>query len=131
MNVEDKLNKMVGYTYMYHTILYKIIGYQCKNGIITIATNKNWIEFPKDKFEKAIKDFLPVSDENKENALQILPAKNELINLKKVIIDNITKIQSDPDYIKQANVINNSVNTLINMVKLQVNIIKSINEENI
>lgn len=46
---------------------------------------------------------------------------DELITMLK---DNITKVQTDPNYLKQATVVNNNVNSIINVVKLKLDFTK-------
>lgn len=56
-------------------------------------------------------------------ALQVINKSQEDIgNLKDILMDNIKKVQENKEYINQAKVINNSVNSLMNMVSLQMKI---------
>lgn len=46
--------------------------------------------------------------------------KVTLNDVKNILMDNIKKVQEDPKYIPQANTINQSVNSLINLAKLSI-----------
>jgi hypothetical protein len=43
-----------------------------------------------------------------------------------ILKDNITKVQENKDYIPQAQAINNSINTLVNITKLRIGLLKPV-----
>lgn len=48
--------------------------------------------------------------------------------LKNILLDNIEKVQKNPEYIKQATAINNQINSFVNITKLQLDYHKAINK---
>jgi hypothetical protein len=56
---------------------------------------------------------------------QVVQQTNGLLNtLQQTLLDNINQVKSNPGYIKQANVINSSVNSLIGLAKIQIQVNK-------
>ncbi|HUX54280.1 MAG TPA: hypothetical protein VMV56_07695 [Williamwhitmania sp.] len=123
MKVNEKLDSMVGHSFMHDTRIYKILSYDL-NGQLTIVTDKKWFRFPLEKAESVLKQFLPVEDEIEITSLQIVPKGSEMLNLKAVILDNIKKVQSDKGYIKQAESINKSIGQLVNVARLEITFAK-------
>ena len=116
MNLEKRLNEMVGRTFMYHTRLYKVLNYRL-NGRLELVCDKRWFDIAAEHIEGTLDEFLPVAE---ERALAFFPAKKELINIKDILMENIERVRQDKTYVGQANAINKSVNTLINMAKLEI-----------
>lgn len=126
MTLTDKLNTMVGKTFMYNTRHYKILSFRISPGEnnVQIATDKKWFDFHTNLIDAALKQFLPVADLMEVNSLQIMPKKDEMNDLKTIILNNIKKVQKDKNYVGQANSINKSMNTLINMAKTEISLLK-------
>jgi len=122
MNLRDKLAAMVDQTYMYKTRHHKILSFRL-DGKLTIVTDKGWIEFELEKAEKNLKEFLPVEAEP-DTSLVVLPKRSELVDLKATLLENIKKVREDKSYISQANSINQSITTLINMAKVEISCAK-------
>lgn len=138
----DKLAAMVGKQWMYKTNNVKIISYKQDGEKVYIVTDKDWITVTVDDLPKVIELFLEV-EQDEENRRQNNDAKQQIINdnvalqvventrsgveeLRKVLMDNIKKIQKDKNYIPQAKAINNNINTMINMVKLEFIVTKEL-----
>ena len=79
-----------------------------------------------DKSEMTINDNIlpakiPDSKFNKVN--EILEKNNEAFqSLADVLMDDIKKVRADPSYVSQAKQVSNSAQTIINLVKLQLEI---------
>lgn len=128
MNTLEKLNDMVGNTYMYKTKNITIRGYFLPNDeAVSIKTDvKNYI-IPLSNLPGFIGECLEVEVESER--VSLVPAqKNEVSNMKNILLDNIKKIQEDKAYINQAKAINNNINTLLNMVKLEIQISREMNK---
>ena len=104
-------------------------GISTCDDLLTVATDNGWLEFATGKAEKALAEFLPVHANNRSLAITVMPKNGELQNLKEIILDNIQKVKEDKDYIKQADAINKSIGTLINMAKLEISYIKAIKND--
>lgn len=119
--LETKLKGMIGHTYMVNGHYYKVQSYQLDtDGQLTIAADKKWFTAEADQVKKLLKQFLPVALDNREVELTLMPAKNEMRQIKNIVMDNIKKVQDDAKYIPQATAVNQSVNTLLNMAKLEL-----------
>lgn len=74
-------------------------------------------------------EMVNVPDEDnssRENEVAVLLAEEKALSMDLISIlkDNITKVQTDAGYIKQAQVINNNVNAIVNITKLKLDMIK-------
>lgn len=136
----SRLSKMVGQTYLYNTNSVKILSYKQKEDHVTIVTDKDWIEVPLFKLPALLEEFLEVEQEDEEpqhlpspsrnSSLQVTQnARQNLSSLKDVLLDNITKVQKDKEYINQAKAINNNINTLMNMYKLELELTREIRKQ--
>ena len=129
LRLQEKLESMKGKTFMRNGRYHTVLSWQIKDDKLTVATDNGWLEFTIDKAEKALSEFLPVHANNQKLAITVMPKNGELQNLKEIILDNIQKVKEDKDYIKQAEAINKSIGTLINMAKLELSYIKAIKND--
>ena len=129
MKLKEKLEKMLGKTFMHNGRYYTVLSWQVKDEKLTVATDNGWLEFELSQADKALAEFLPVHANNRQMAIVVMPKNGELQNLKNVILDNIQKVQKDKDYVKQADSINKSISTLINMAKLEISYIKTLKND--
>jgi hypothetical protein len=127
-----RLKNMIGKTFMYKgnqiTIKdYHVLGEEGKTQIdieegeaIKTADLAKFIDF-----------CLPVQTPEEDEADQqtdavstevVAQTQNILSTLHTTLLDNIKKVQQNEKYIKQANVINSSVNSLIGLAKLQIQV---------
>lgn len=121
MQINERLESMVGKTYLYHAQYHKILSYKVDGDKITIVTHKKWFDIS----NKDLNQFLPTSSENGTTSLQVLPKDREfLASLSATIKDNIEQVKKDKSYIPQANSINNSINTLVNLAKIELQMLK-------
>lgn len=126
MQVKNKLIMMVGNTYMYKTRIHKIIATKIKESTAFISTNIDLIELNIDEAEQIIRDeFLPVDnmDESNNSALTVY-AKIDESSLITDLMNNIEIIKKNPGFINQAKAINNTVNTILNIAKTELQIKK-------
>jgi len=126
MNLQQRLDEMIGRSFLINTREHRIVRYRFNDDSVEIVTDKKTFEFSCDEVEKEIAEFLPIGND-KVDALELLPKKNELVELKATIMENIKKVKRDKAYIPQANSINSSINTLINMAKLDITFMKLMN----
>ncbi len=118
MNIVEKLREMVGKSFLYNTREHKIRGFALKDGKAFIYTDKTTIKGEATK--EFLNEFLPIEEDFEEHSLQLLPDRNQMMNLKEILLDNIKKVKEDKSYIPQANSINKNINTLLNMAKLEL-----------
>lgn len=122
MRETTKLERMVGESFLYHGNQIKIKDYykEEENNSIRIITQTEPILIANSKIQEFVSDCLPI-EESKSLSI-VSESQATITSLKDILMDNIKKVQGDKDYINQAKTINNSVNTLITMVSLQVKI---------
>lgn len=122
MSLVEKAQEMVGKSYLYHAHEFKILGFAMEDGEIHIFTDKRTI------IGKAnhdfLNEFLPIEEEADRKALLLLPDKKQMNNLKDIILDNIQRVKENKSYIPQANSINQNINTLLNMARLELEYFK-------
>jgi hypothetical protein len=123
--IKIALTKMVGKTFMYNTHNYKIYGFMLLDDQVIIATDTKEISFPREEASVYINEFLPVEDELEKQALQIMPDKKQVADLKEIVLDNIKKVRADKSFVPQANAVNKSINTLISMASLELSYYKT------
>jgi hemerythrin superfamily protein len=69
----------------------------------------------------------PVKLQHTQNEEAQLYQENKKIfqNMSAILLSDIEKVRTDPGYVNQAKQISNSINTVINLTKLQLQLIKS------
>lgn len=115
---------MVGGTYLYkrESIIIKGVIASDTDQLIRIKTDKQDITVSLLHLSDFISSLLLASDEQQEETRTALVTQQsgEIDTLHKILKDSIKKIQEDKEYIGQAKAINNHINTMLNMVKLQM-----------
>lgn len=67
---------------------------------------------------------LPANIRNEETRLYA-ENKQTFSDLSQILLTDIERVKADPGYVKQAKQISNSVNALVNLTKLQLQLLKS------
>lgn len=130
-----KLKDMIGKTFLYKgkqiTICdYHVLGEEGKTQIDVEDENGKPAEPIKTPDLAKFIDFcLPVDtsegEETQAVSTEVVQQTNSLLGtLQQTLLDNITQVKKNPNYIKQANVINSSVNSLIGLAKIQIQVNK-------
>lgn len=122
--ITKKLAQMRGNAYIYRGTYYEINDAMMVDGLVLISTNKLMLRFTELEFLQEFNNFLPTAKESAEIVLTAQATQTPLNGMAKTvkdtIMDSIKKIQNDPKYIAQAEAINRSVNTLVNIAKLEL-----------
>lgn len=114
---------MVGGTFLYkrENITIKGVIASDADQLIRIKTDKQDITISPLHLSDFLASLLPVSDDQEEaSTALIVQQSSEIDNLHNILKDSIKKIQQDKEYVGQAKAINNHINTMLNMVKLQM-----------
>jgi len=127
--LKEKLDKMLNQTWLYNTRLHQLLSYKIDDKSVTIVTDRDWLTFRIGDMERKLKEFLEVEQDDefegdKGKQMILFKANESFSGLEKTILDNIKKLKEDNDFIKQANAINQSANTLINLMKTQIELVK-------
>lgn len=127
MNATAKLDEIKGRTFLINAKRQKILNYKLDNGSVIIATDKDIFEFDRSELDSQLRSFLPA---NEKHELPILRSvRNELPNMAEIIFDNIKKVQGDRNYISQATAVDKGINTLINLMKAELSLVKAMQKE--
>lgn len=132
--IESKLQAMLNRPYYYGGHVHTITSYDLneESERVYIYTDRNGID-PFDRKYDSIHGFLKRWDpvNNLTPALQakqdtiVSPVNSTISQLQTILLDNIEKVKKDANYIPQAKAINNDVNSIINLAKIQVMLIKN------
>ena len=121
-------NSMIGKVYLFngaeHRIrLIKPVG---KSGDYEVRTNLSTLKVT---LKELRRDFLPIDGEGPSASTAIVKVMRDEIrpmhNLSTILLDNITKIQKDKNYIPQAKAINEQAKTLIGLAKFKLDVLKT------
>lgn len=144
VEVQKKLDSMVGRSFEYAKQVHTVKSAEIDEDVFTIKTDKNTFkrnlenapEFFKYWYEsKSNLELDKVNDTNNKDVEVNDPLfvdhehslANELITILK---DNIAKVKVSPNYIKQAQAINNNVNSILHVQKLKLDMIKHARRHN-
>lgn len=121
----NKFAKMIGRTYLYGGENYVIKDVtHVEDDLFDVRTDKRSLRLSAGELKK---DFLPVHVPAKRgNALaKLLENDSDMVNLSKVLSDSIKKLEKDATFIPQAQAINETAGKLIDLKKLQLDVIKT------
>lgn len=124
MKETTKLERLVGRTFIYKQDHIKIKDFYPipEEKKINVITDKKPILLDDSDVPDFINKLLPVDEPTTVAVSVVNETQQTITSLKDILLDNIKKVQENKDYIAQANTINNSVNSLLNMVSLQMKI---------
>ena len=129
--IEKKLQSMLNKNWQYgmHVITFKGYDVNEEKERVYLHTNErdNHWDRPFDGVSDFLKQFKPVDAEGnrKQSDLMLMGSTDLTAQLKGILLDNIEKVKENRDYIPQATTINNNVNSLINLTKLQLDYVKT------
>lgn len=140
-----KLQKLIesGETMMYRGKTAIVKSYELKHGTyeILVELDKKPTIFSKASEENIslwLSNLMPVTVENEE-AVSVVTIqqpsdtmhldvftenKKQMKTLSQILLEDIQKVRDDPKYVAQAKQICNSVNTIVNITKLQILMVK-------
>ena len=140
----DTLRQMKGKSFVYANKTFQILDYSIDDhrSRVTIKTDKRVFERTYDEADEFLTYFSPVTEAEvietetvDKGAVTVTTSDvqaNEVVEEHKsltkelidVLRDNIAKVKKDKNYIAQAQAINNNVNSIINVTKLQLDVYK-------
>ncbi len=127
------LERMPGKTFIYEGKHLQVIKHEFVDERCIVHTTEGPINFPWVDAGSALKRFQAVAEDDlqdQKNAMALYNgSRNMVAELQQIMMDNISKIKADPAYVQQGKVINNSVNTMLHMVNLQLKVLKAQREE--
>ena len=123
MNLKNKLTGLVGKPLLYHTHEIRLDGFKITTETVELINGEEIISIPKAKAAKEIAALLPVEKEVTV-VLRTLPSAKQMTDLKNLVLENIEQIKTDKAAISRAKAINESINTLLGMAKLELQVIR-------
>ena len=115
---------MAGKNYLINGRRHKIIKARRAGDKIEIVTDKDWLCLN----ENEVRSFLPAAPDQ-EVSLKILPKNDDTLStLRGTVLQTIEKLKADKAYIDQANAINGSIKTIIDLAKLELDAYKLMNK---
>ena len=134
----DKLNQLTGITFEYKGKNIVISKVKYVGTCYVVLTNRQTMNFFENEVETFISELKPFEEKLKivpiqvkkdelnpikmeENQKNIVPIQEN--NLSEILLDTIEKVQKDKTYINQANAICNVVSQMINIKKLELQIL--------
>jgi len=122
----NKLKSLIGNSYKYKDVIFIVEDIKQNKDIYIVYTNKRTYTFFENEVDVFLSEISIITLMKKEvltpktdNKL-IQPIKED--NLSVILLDTIHKIQSDKDYVNQANAICNVITQMINVKKLEIQI---------
>lgn len=134
-NLQNKLNNMIGGTYLYNTREVRIRDIAAANGQVKFITDGHPIVIEKSQLKQKLDDFLPMEEETEvtlpaeieDNAMQTLRhTDDKMAKLEAIIMNNIEKVQQDREYLPQANQVNKDVNTILKMNQQKIHLFREV-----
>lgn len=130
MLLESKLQKMKGKTFMYRTDLTKIIDYSITEENLFISTDKRLLSIKLAKAEAELDLFLPAQQEGLILSVKGLSTDPQWKTVKEVAHEMLHKLKTDKwkEHIDQARAVNESINTIVNVMKTEIDVAKLFNK---
>lgn len=126
MDSQKKLANMIGKSFMYKAIPYKILTVYENAQSVNIATDKQLIHIMRIDLEKELEKFLPIEEEMSTAVSVLGDGRNELKGLVNSLKNNIDLVNADVKNIAKAKAINESIKGIIEVAKLEIEVIKLI-----
>lgn len=122
MKLEERLKKMVNKSWMHNAVIHKLLSFSISESAVILVTDKKWFHIPPVKINSELESFLPVDDEKPQEVTVFQQTNRD--SLKDVLLSNIKNLQNSPTFLSQAREINSQVKTLLQMAKLEIDVIK-------
>jgi len=116
--MKEKLEQLIGNTYLYENKQIKIQNVKKVSGTFVIITDKrtfNMYSSEVNEFISKLKELNTLKNMNTE--IKEMPKEDKI---QQIIFDAIARVKNDKEYIQQANAISNLTTQLINIKKLEL-----------
>lgn len=133
MNIANRLSYLRGKVWMYNTLEHHVIDTMVIDDNVIISTDKGMLKIPLDEAQEKLTEFHEIHKEPvrkngngsaESNTLPEIYKRKEVGTLFENLIDNIDKVKADKKYIPVANSVNQSISTMINLFKLELEVKK-------
>lgn len=126
-----KIEEMINKTFLYSGIIHCVLGFtdDQENEQVTIKTNIKTFKKSYDSIMEFLSYWEPVSSSNHLTPAVVVeavsPAESRADKMIEMLEENIEKVKKDPTYIPQATSINNNINSIINIEKMRMMVLKT------
>lgn len=127
--IKSTLENMVGKTYRYAGQIHYVKSYNVDedNDQYTVVTNLSTYSRKFESMPTFLEYWQPTSSLIQSDQSQVMEQENLLSNqLITLLTENIEKVKSDKEYIPQAQTINNNINTIVNIAKMRLEVLKQL-----
>lgn len=126
-SIREKLDQLVDKEFVYEGTVYKISKYKEIGGNICVVTDKRTFQFYPSEIQKEFLDKISLHNTadlviKNEIPTIMLPEENKTI--KELLMEAIKKVKDDSSYIKQAKSICDIANTMVNIQRAELDILR-------
>lgn len=127
--MQEKLNKLIGNKYTYRGLSITVKEVKFLSALYVIKTDKQTYNFYESEVHSFLLELIDYEEKPKtktimENTSNVRTVSNESTDLSEILLETIKKVQSNKEYIGQANAICNVVSQMINIKKLELQLKK-------
>lgn len=130
------LEGMKGKSFQYGNQIHLVNDFVCDDDKFTITTSISTYSRKLESAESFLKYWQPVNgaelspvNEDLQLAIFVEKEQSKADRLIEILEDNITKVQNDAGYIAQAQAINNNINSIINIQKMKMDVMKQMRQK--
>lgn len=139
--INEQMKGMIGKTFQYAGQIHfvKDIKVDEENDKYTIITNLSSFDRKLENMKSFLEYWTPtnsvrdiVQEADKNQQLTVLMEQDNDLSKKLIdtLTDNIEKVKENPDYIPQAQTINNSINSIVGVTKMRLDLLKYLQNRN-
>lgn len=127
-SIREKLEQLVNKEVAYEGTIHKISKYKEIGGNICVVTDKRTFQFYPNEIQKEFLDRIFQHNTSADLVVKneppaiVVPEENKTI--KELLMEAIKKVNEDPNFIKQAKSICDIANTMVNIQKAELDILR-------
>lgn len=130
IKTQNRLEQIKCKTFLLNANQVKILDYKINGEKVQIVTDHGWHEPSYEKVDAFLDKLLPVEDDAVSEKGQLIvqhanQTSSSISELNNILMENIRLVQQDDNNIPKANAINNSAKQMINLAKVQLEVLKA------
>lgn len=135
MSIVERLNNMTGRTFNFNEALVKVVSWKMgdmQDETILVTTDSGIIRIPFTEADEKLVQFkpLPTSTAKMGTTMADMPVlsvdRQVLVQLKDMLLDNIEQVKKDKTYIPQADAISKNIGQIIDLAKVEISMINTL-----
>lgn len=135
MDYRSKLDDMQGKLYLHNKNHERVLNWKVENRVVSVCTDLDWYEIPVSEIDKFLVKFYVIdehpsfSNGNNKHVPQskspiTLVTQDKFKEINDILLKNIEDIKSSEKNIPRAAAINKQVNSIINLAKTEIEMVK-------